>query len=371
MIAARSAGAQDAAGTAAPTVASVASGVHTQTFRFAAGSDVSSAQLFLVPLAYQAQVSRDLVLDGYAAYASGTVGANNELFHLRGPVDSWLRLRWAAKPWAVVAFGLSAPTGVASHTASEAVVATILSSDLLGFREGTWGAGGSGTAGISTVHQLGAARMTMGLSYRLVGAFDPRADTTVRYAPGNETRARVGLDMNLGGGHFEAGLTAQSFAVDRMNGKNLFQSGARYRADVQYNVGSWSVYAADLWRTHGELTTSVLNVLDGSFLRDTTTTVGWQNLMLGGASTFLPIGSKGYGIQPMIEAKLRGRPERAGRGWMTSVGAGAPFRALGLEMFPQVKVTRGAMIPSDSSAARSLWGGEFSLVARRAWARRP
>ncbi len=344
--------------------ASAASGAHIQEFSFGAGSDVSSARLLLVPLAYQARLTDGVVLDGYAAYAAGSVRAGNETFELRGPVDSWARLRWAATPWAVVALGASVPTGVSRHSPSEAVVANVLSSDLLGFREGNWGAGGSVTAGISTASSVGAARLTMGLSYRVTGSFDPRTDTSVKYAPGNETRARVGLGADVFGGHFESGLTAQRFSVDRLNQKNLFQSGTRLRADMSYDGGAWSAYAADLWRARGEITLPVLNVIDGSVERDTTTIVGWQNLALGGISASLPIGG-GDVVQPLLEAKWRQRSDFGGRGWITSVGAGLPFRMFGLDAFPQAKLSRGALVPSDASGYRDLWGAELSVVLRR------
>ncbi len=351
------------------TVVSAATGVHVQSLDFGAGSDVSSARLFLVPLAYEAQLSPRVVLDGYAAYASGTVRADNQTFDLRGPVDSWLRVRWAATPWAVLAVGVSIPTGVATHTPSEAVVANVLSSDLLGFREGNWGGGASATAGVSAVRSLGSARATFGLSYRMVGGFDPRTDTSVTYAPGNETRARVGLGWDALGGRIEGGLTAQSFTVDKLNQKNLFQSGRRYRADLSYAIGAWSVYGADLLRDRGELTLPVINVLDGSVLRDTSTSVGWQNLVLGGISGYLPI-TRSFVVEPLLEAKARQRETQDGRGWLTSAGATVPFGMLGFDVFPTAKVTRGALVPSDASAARNVWGGEFSLVIRRSVARR-
>ncbi len=358
-----------AAGAQQISNASAASGVHVQNFNFGAGSDVNSARLALVPLAYQAQLSRTVVLDGYAAYAAGRVRIGAETFDLRGPVDSWLRLRWSATPWVVAALGVNLPTGVERHSPAEAVVANVLSSDLLGFREGNWGSGASATAGLSAAHEVGRARYTMGVSYRFVGGFDPRSDTTVRYSPGNETRARLGLGMDVAGGRFDAGLTAQSSSVDRLDRKNLFQSGTRMRADLSYAVGAWSIYAADLWRAHGELTLPVINVLDGTSIRDTVTTVGWQNLALGGISTSLPIGH-GYQLQPLFEAKARQRQDVVGRGWITSAGLGLPFRLFNSEVFPQAKVSRGALIPSDSSAYRSLWGAELSIVIRGGWSKR-
>src|SRR6185312_9091027 len=216
--------------------------------------------------------------------------------------------------------------------------------------------------------RLGAVRTTLGLSYRMVGSFDPRADTSVRYSPGNETRARLGFDWAAVGGQFEGGLTAQSFSVDRLDAKNLFQSGRRLRADLSYGRGAFSIYGADLLRQRGELTLPVVNILDGTVERDTTTTEGWQNLLLGGASATLALPS-GVTLEPLVEAKARQRQDGVGQGWLTSAGATVSFHAGGLDWFPTAKVTRGGMVASNGGPERAIWGGEVSVVLRRAWVR--
>jgi hypothetical protein len=339
---------------------SIAVGMHSQSFSFGDSADAERAQLFLFPIAFQQRIGSLIAVDGYAAWARGTVHAGGEQYDLDGPVDSWMRIRVAASRWAVLAFGVSFPTGVEKHDSRQGVVANILSNDLLGYREANWGAGLSMTGGISTVAHVGPVRFTVGGSYRKAETFNPRTDTTWNFSPGSETRARVGWEVPVGAGRVEGGLTYQTFTVDRLNDKNLFQPGVRYRADLSYNVGGWSIYAADMFRDRGEVTVPVINVLDGTFVRDTLFGVGWQNLVVAGVT-----GRIGP-VYPSIDGKMRHRPGQIGRGWIASGGAMIPFAIRRTEVFPSFKFSRGAAIPAgDSTAYRQLWGAEVSIVLRR------
>jgi hypothetical protein len=343
-----------------------ATGMHYQGFNFAEGSDVASARLRIFPFAWQARLGPRLSLDGYAAYAVGTVHAVDTDFTLQGPVDSWARLRWAARPGMVIAVGINFPTGVEKHTAEEAIVANVLSNDLLGFREGNWGAGASGTFGISTVRHLGRANMTLGASFRTAGGFVASTDTNAVFNPGSEGRVRVGFDAPVKGGRFESGLTVQRFTTDQLDRKNLFQSGLRIRGDFGYRRGAWSFFAADLLRQRGDLTLPVVSIIDGSYIRDTSVVVGWQNLVILGANRGIQL-TPTKTFTPSIELKIRSREERFGRGWITAFGGTLPVVVSTVELFPSVKVTRGLVIPAgDQSVARALTGLEISFIARRA-----
>lgn len=343
---------------------SIATGVHVQSFSFAKGSDVDAAMLVLVPFAWQQRISRTMAFDMYSAYASGTVRAGTTNFSLRGPVDSWIRLRWEALPGVIMAAAVNLPTGLERHDAEQAVVASALSNDLLGFREGNWGAGASGTFGLSWAKLVGRSNITFGLSYRTDGTFQPSTDTTLRYAPGAETRARIGLDRTTLTSALSGGLTFQRFAADQVNHKNLFQSGNRYTADLSFAHRAWSLYADDVFRDHGELILPVTNILDGTYLRDTTLNVGWQNLAIVGANAVVPLGSS-FILQPTAEFKWRSREQVLGNGWLAGAGATLPLVMGGLELFPTLHGTVGRMVPTGGgSGFRPLWGAEFSLVFR-------
>ena len=347
------------------TVGTLAMAAHTQSFDFGAQGDVQTARLLLFPATFQRSVGGRMALDGYAAYGIGTVKSGGVTSKLEGPVDSWLRLRWAANRWAVVALGVALPTGVSRHTTEQAIVANTLSSELLGFREGNWGGGGSATLGISTAFQAGGSRFTLGSSYRAVRSFQPSADTTVIYQPGNEAKVHAGIEHTIGGGQFFLGATAQRFGADKANSKNLFQSGARYRGDLSYSSGHWSFFAADLWRARGELTLPVVDAFDGAFLRDTSLAVGWQNLGVAGLTAVITPGPN-FSIVPAVTFKTLSREDRTGRGWLASGGLTFPARIGDTEFFPSVKLNHGRLAPSATPRVmQPFWGAEVSFVIRR------
>lgn len=342
----------------------VAAAVHVQSFSFKSGSDARSATLFLAPFSFQRAIGSRAAVDGYAAYGVGRVGVDSQQFEFRGPVDSWLRLRVAASRSTVLAIGVALPTGIERHTSEQSVVANVLSNDLLGFREATWGSGGSATMGVSVARSRGLWRLTTGASYKITRQFLPSADTTVTFSPGNETRVRVGMERAGRSGALFLGLTAQHLGADKADKRNLFQPGARLRGDLSYTSPSWSLAFANLWRANGDLTLPVVNLLDGSFLRDTTFVVGWQNLSIASANRTVSLGN-GVLFIPNGEVKLRTRAGPVGRGWLAAVGAAVPFSALGAEFFPSAKGSMGTLVPSvDPASRRPLWGAEVSLVVR-------
>jgi hypothetical protein len=348
----------------------VAGAVHLQSFGFAAGSDASSANLVLIPLSFQQAFGAHAALDGYAAYGYGRVASGGKIYTLSAPVDSWLRIRWAMNTSTVLAMGVALPTGLERHNSEQSVVASILSNDLLGFREANWGGGGSVTVGASNARQSGSWKLTTGASYRMAGSFQPSADTSVRYAPGSEAKVRVGLERPVGTGSFFFGVTGQQIAVDKADKRNIFKSGPRLRTDLSYTAPSWSAFVTDLWRAHGDLTLPIVNLLDGTFIRDTVFQVGHQNLIVAGASRTIGL-RQNLLVIPSTELKLKTREERAGRGWLGAAGVAVPFNLGSMEYFPSLKLTRGSLIPAlDPSSARRFWGAEFSFVVRHASFRR-
>jgi hypothetical protein len=349
-----------------PLVRTIAGAAHLQSFGFSAGSDASSANLVLFPFSFQQSLGTHAALDGYAAYGIGRVVSGGRTFTLSAPVDSWLRLRYALNSSSVAAVGVAIPTGLERHNSEQAVVANILSNDLLGFREANWGGGGSVTAGVSNARQSGSWKVTTGASYRIAGSFQPSADTSVRYAPGSEAKVRLGFEHPNGQSSFFFGVTGQQISVDKADKRNIFKSGPRVRADLSYTTPTWSAYATDLWRAHGDLIIPIVNLLDGTFIRDTTFQVGKQNLVVAGASRTIGL-RQNLLVIPSADFKLKSREERAGRGWLGAAGVAVPFSAGSMEYFPSLKLTRGSLIPAlDPSSSRAFWGAEASFVVRHA-----
>ncbi len=340
-------------------------GVHFQGYNFDDGLGVSGANLLMVPFAAQTPIGSRITADVYTAYATGSVLIGETQHRLSGMVDTRVRANFQATPWALLTLGVNVPTGNATHTDSEARVAAVLASELLGFREASWGLGAGFTTGIATAHHIGNTGVGLGVSYRLASEFEPVADSTLKYTPGNEVRVRLGLDRNIGSNKLTGGVTFQNYSEDRVEGRDLFQPGNRWRGDVAYSFrtgasAAWTVYAADVWREHGDVNVGVVDQ-SGALLRDSTFSTGTQNLVMGGIAASLRVGS--LAIAPAIDARMQTRSLPGGEGWLVGAGADVPLRAGRFDLTPGGRLTIGS-IQGDTPVNRSLWGGELSLNVR-------
>lgn len=342
--------------TAAPAQAQLASefGVtfapNYRAFSLDESLAASSASLLLLPLSVQVPLGSRFAFDAYAAYANGSVETTAGTLELAGPVDTQLRATWAATPWARVTLGVNLPTGNGTHSEEEAEVAALLATDLLGFREATFGIGTGFTTGLAAAHQLGDWGVGYGASYRLTGEFEPSEDTTTVYSPGDELVARIALDRNVGASaKLTAGVTYQHFSDDEFD-DNLFQPGARIRGDGSYAFraggSTMKLFVSDLWREQGQ------HSLLGP--------VGSQNVLILGAMAGL---GGSLGLTPRADVRVLTHEEGTGSGWLAGAGVGIAARLLGLELAPRARLMLGA-IESDAGESQGVTGFEVELAAR-------
>lgn len=356
-----------------PAAAQTTVGLETafKGYSFGEGLGPKAAQLFMMPLAVRVPLTSTIQADLGANWAQGKVEREGATYTLSGLTDAQLKASWTAKPWAVVSLSLNLPTGKASHDAQEAVVAAVLSSDLLGFRESSWGTGFALTSGVATATRVGAWGMGLGASYRVANGFEPSVDTKATYQPGNEMRVRLGFDRNVGeAGKLSAGVTLQDFSDDQYDGRNYFQAGKRFMMDGSYafRVGSqtWTAYGSELWRQNGDLFLSVVDGT-GNVLGDSTVTTGSQSLLSFGFVGAIPIGSL-YRLRPGADLRLQSRSEQngsdEGSGWVLGAGADFPLRLLGTyDIFPKARFTFGSIKGPDGKG-HSAHGGELGLTIR-------
>lgn len=319
----------------------------------------TSASLLLVPIAADVPVGRALSLELYGAYAMGSIERGDSTLELSGPVNANLRAVWAAASWARVTLGLSIPTRDAAHDAEEAQVAAILSTDLLGFREVSFGSGGALTTGVAFAHQLGEWGVGWGGSYRLASEFEPLADTALTYAPGSQVVLRVAGDRNIGEtGKLTLGASYQHFADDEF-AANLFRPGPRVRADAAWafrtGAATWSLFLADIWRSQSDATLG-----DDDAAIDTTV-AGSQNVLVLGAAGSLTAGS--FRLQPRADVRVLSREDGVASGWVGSAGLGVPFRFGPLDALPRVALMLGA-IENVAGDSPGITGLEAELTLR-------
>jgi hypothetical protein len=349
----------------------VGGGVDYLGYAFDPGLGAEAAQLFMVPVGVRLPVTPEFSIDIFSAWAEGRVERNDEVLKLSGPVDTSVKAAYAVTPWALLSVGVNLPTGEASHTNEEAIVASVLSTDLLGFRETTWGTGMAVTSSVATAINRGGFGLGIAAAYAMRGKFEPSATDGLEYQPGSETRVRVGLDRNIGNSTFMAGATFINYAQDQADGINLFQAGNRLRFDASYafraGAGVWTIYGADLIRGNGDLRLDIVDDV-GALVGDTTVTTAKQNLIVGGVMGTVGLGG-GFVFRPHLDFKYQSREEAplagetegntAGSGWMIAAGGDIPLRIFGgYEFFPKARVYIGSIEDALGASVGTL-GMEF------------
>jgi hypothetical protein len=333
-----------------------------QHYSFGDEMDVQSARLLIVPAALEVKLGSRLTVDAYGAFARGDVDVGDRTHTLQGVVDTRVRASLAATPWAVITVGVNIPTGNATHDASEAIVASALSTELLGFREALWGTGFGFTSGIATAWRMGETGVGFGASYRVAGEFEPVADSAFTYAPGNEARVRLALDRNFGNSKLTFGVTFQNYSADHARGRELFAPGNRFRVDGTYsfrssNTTTWTLFATDVWRENGDVT---LPASGGGF---ETFRAGQQNLAVVGLAGALRLSAR-TSLQPSADFRLLTRESGEGEGWMVAAGTDIPLRRSSLELVPKLRASYGQIEGSTSDEKSGFWGGEIGLALR-------
>lgn len=343
----------------------VGSGLDYLGYSFDDGLGAEAAQLFMIPIAVRVPVNDKLTFDFFTAYADGRVEQAGNTFALSGPVDTSIKAAYMATPWARVALSVSVPTGDGTHDGQEAVVASVLSTDLLGFRESTWGTGLAITSSVGVARQMGSFGLGVAAAYSVRGEFEPNDGVALTYQPGNEARIRFGLDRNFDNSTLTLGATVINYQEDRVTDdvaadRNLFQAGNRIRFDASYafraGAGVWTVYAADLLRQNGDLRVDIVDEtntpVDSTFVQTAS-----QNLIMGGVIGTVGLGG-GFVFRPHVDYKYQTREEAdgadAGSGWILAAGGDIPMRLFGADFFPKARVYFGSI--------RSLIGDDVGLL---------
>ena len=159
----------------------------------------------------------------------------------------------------VLTAGVNLPTGQSTIPESKLIAASLIGSDFLSFPISNMGTGFGGTGGIALARPLGEWNLGVGISVRRSAQYDPvdvGGGPALHYQPGNEYRARVGLDRAVGTGRAVFGVTYSAFGDDQLAG-SVYNTGNRYLTQFGFNntvgAGEFSLSAWDLFRTSGTL----------------------------------------------------------------------------------------------------------------------
>jgi len=280
------------------------------SYRFGTPSDQTISE-FAVPIYVLIPLSSALAFDVGTSYASveatGTAAGTKTTSTISGLTDTQLRMNYAiGTDFVVVTAGVNLPTGSATATPEEQSAATLIASDFLGFPITSLGTGLGGTGGIALARPVGDWSLGLGMSMRASAAYDPyqlESGGSIRYQPGDEFRARVGLDHPFGTGRITVGETYSRFGNDELD-SSIYNTGDRWitEASISNSVhgGDYSLSAWNLYRTEGTLA-------DG-------TVSGRENV--ADVSLVYGFAAGDTRVEPMIE----------GRSWAQ---AGAPLSGFG------------------------------------------
>jgi hypothetical protein len=133
----------------------------------------------------------------------------------------------------------------------------LIGNDFLTFPISSMGSGFGGTGGLALARPIGDWNLGAGFSVRHSMPFDPYEDASgakLRYTPGNEMRARLGLDHAYGTGRASLGLTYSKFSDDQI-ASSVYNTGDRILTQGYITSaagsGNYVLSAWDLFRASG------------------------------------------------------------------------------------------------------------------------
>jgi hypothetical protein len=296
--------------TAAPAAAqsifdtSIRLGPQYVRYKIEAPSNTTISE-FALPLFVVVPLGNALTVDVGTAYAMSRVErtANGQptTSEISGMTDTQVRANYTlGTDFLVLTAGINIPTGSSTATLAQQPAATLIGSDFLSFPISNMGTGLGATGGLAIARPLGDWNVGAGVSVRRSQPYDPfeQADgQRLRYEPGDEYRARIGVDRALGTGRVMLGMTFSRFTDDNIGG-SIYNTGDRYVTQAAITntvgIGDLSIVAWNLFRTAGTLADSSVS--------------GSENIT-NGAISYGFGAPLGFRIEPTVEARTWSQPD--------------------------------------------------------------
>lgn len=302
---------------------------------------------FALPVFVVVPVSSMLNFDVGTAYTWARVqpnGANAEPSSaISGITDTQIRANLSlGTDFVVLTAGINLPTGRETASQEEQLAAFRIGNDFLAFPISNMGTGFGATAGLAVARPIGEWNLGFGGSLRQSSSYEPFVDNSgvrPRFQPGNEYRARVGLDRAFGTGRLAFGLTYSRFGDDNIGG-SIYNTGDRYVTQAGFNntFGNADVLlnAWDLYRRSGTIFTGEV--------------IGPENI----ANILLGVGFHTMGgvLEPSIEARSWSQ-QNLDRSMLGTIGLRYNVDAGGFGITPSVGYTTGRFAATGGNANMS------------------
>ena len=215
-----------------------------------------------IPLYAVMPMTQMITFDIGTAFASAKLtnsnGGQGSSSSISGLTDTQLRAIINLGGDAVVLTGsMNLPTGQSTVKPAEQAAAGLIGNDFLVFPISSLGSGFGGTGGVAFARPMGDWSVGAGVSVRRTTAYSPYEDSTgksLRFAPGNETRARIGFDHPFGTGRASIGFTYSKLGNDQLV-TSIYNTGDRLLSQAMLSSaagsGDYTLSAWNLFRMSG------------------------------------------------------------------------------------------------------------------------
>jgi hypothetical protein len=334
-----------------------------------APADETIAEL-AIPVFVTIPAGSRLSFDVGTAYARARVTSGAAHSEISGLTDTQIRGSYTlGGDFVVLTAGVSLPTGESTVNLDQLVAAGRIGNDFLAFPVSEMGTGLAATGGIAVARPFGAWGVGAGLAMRRSRAYEPFdvPGESFRYQPGNEIRARLGVDRAVAAGRLALGVTYAAFGHDDAGG-SAYNTGDRVIAQGALTglIGThdYTIAAYNVFRAPGEYASG--------------DRAGRENV----ANLFFALGLHALGtiVEPSLEIRhwrqhVFDTPgqgtteiERTQSSRLATVAVRAHARVAGLALFPSAGYTLfGRLATLDDSGrpvSADLTGFRFGLVVR-------
>ena len=302
-----------------------------------------------VPVFVSMPFGSSFTFDVGTSYTRARVTSGSAVSEINGLTDTQLRGNLTlGSDFVVLTAGVNLPTGRSSVTLDELTAAGRIGSDFLAFPISNMGTGLAATGGIAIARPLGDWNIGFGGAVRHSSTYDPFnvPGQTLRFTPGDEYRARVGIDRGVLNGRMSLGLTYSAFGNDDAGGS-------------VYNTGNRIIAQAALTNSISgmDVTLAGYNVFRAPGHYASGDPAGRENI----ANGYLGLGLHMLGtvIEPSIEARqwLQNVPgttnggaaaDRSQTSYLGTVGLRVRLDLGGMSAFPSVGYTMGQLATLDA-----------------------
>jgi hypothetical protein len=364
---------------ALPALLFVALGIHTANAQSVFDSELRFAPLYMqyqikaptnetiselaVPVFVRIPFGSAFTFDVGTAYARARVTKTDGISEVSGLTDTQLRGNLTlGSDMVVLTGGVNLPSGRSSVAPSELIAAGRIGSDFLAFPISNMGTGFAFTGGLALARPMGQWNLGVAGAVRHSASYEPYklSEQTLRFQPGDEYRARVGIDHPFGAGQVTLGVTFSKFGDDDAGGS-------------VYNTGSRLIAQAAITNTYAgtDVTLAGYNVFRGPGNYASGDPAGKENI----ANGFLGLGLHILGtvFEPSIE----------GRHWLQNVPGTSPTESshsqssylgtvslrtridfIGLSIYPGGGYTMGRLATGVVNSNADLTGYRAQIAVR-------